>query len=363
LDAGLYRLCTPKKYGGLEADMPTYARLIIEVSRGDPSTGWCWCLGHNHNLTTAAHWPAEAQEELFPQPGGYFRSSHSVAGNVTAVQVSGGYRVNGKSPYQSGVPYSTHSTVNAVLDGRFNPDGTPVMICAIIPIDEVTVLDDWGGDRTIGMRGSGSNSVVVEDVFVPERRTCVFDWMDHAYDGPSPGTELHGNPVYLGPVAGYFHMGLAAIVTGAAYAAVDHYEHILNTKALPFDPTMLRREDPQHQADLGRGLSMAESAEAIVVRMAEKFMEYATDTVERGVPFTMEMDARLYGMAQRAGEMAAEAVELLFRSAGSSAGTKGHPMERYYRDVAMYRGHGASQYAGTSMKLGQIRLGLRDRPI
>ncbi|MQA98023.1 MAG: hypothetical protein GEV11_26685, partial [Streptosporangiales bacterium] len=361
--AGLYRMGTPKKYGGLEADMATYARLIIEISRGDPSTGWCWCLGHNHNLTTAAHWPAAAQDEVFQQPGGYFRSSHSVAGNVVAVPVDGGFRVDGRSPYQSGVPYSTHVTVNAVLEGRFKPDGTPVMICAIIPIDEVEVLDDWGGDRTIGMRGSGSNSVVVRDVFVPEHRTCLFDWMDHPYDGTSPGVELHGNPLYLGPVAGYFHLGLGAIAVGAAYAAVDEYEHIISTRSLPFDPTQLRRDDPMHQADFGRALSMAEAAEAIIVRVGERFMEFATDAVERGVPFTMEMDGRLYGMAARAGEMASEAVDLLFRSAGSAAATRGHSMERYYRDVAMYRGHGASQYASAAMKLGQIRLGLRDRPI
>jgi 3-hydroxy-9,10-secoandrosta-1,3,5(10)-triene-9,17-dione monooxygenase len=362
VDADLYRILTPRRYGGLEMELSAYARVVIEISRGDPSTGWCYSLGHNHNLTTASHWGAEAQDEVFNHPGGYYRSSHSVAGASTAVRVDGGYRITGRSPYQSGVPYSTHSTVNAIVEGAVGPDGGPVMIAAIIPHEEVTVLDDWGGDRVLGLRGSGSNTVLVEDVVVPEHRTCRFDWMAHDYPGPSVGTELHGNPLYLGPVAGFFHLALASPMVGAARAALDEYERIITTRTTPFPPFTPRSEDPLHQMDLGTALTMADAAEAIVIRAADLYMEYADDAVQRGVPFTMEMDARLYGMAQRAGEMASEAVGILFRSAGSSAAMAGHPMQRYYRDVAMARGHNSSQYAWTAMKLAQIHFGTRTSP-
>ena len=359
--ADLYRIMTPKRYGGLEYDLTTYARVVIEISRGDPSTGWCYSLGHNHNLTTASHWPGEAQDEVFDQPVGYFRSSHSVAGASRAVRVDGGFRVTGRSPYQSGVPYSTHSTINAIVEGSVGEDGAPEMIAAIIPHEQVQVLDDWGGDRVLGLRGSGSNTVVVDDVFVPEHRTCRFDWMAHDYER-SPGTELHGNPLYLGPVAGFFHMALAAPLVGAARAALDEYERIITTRTTSFPPFVPRSEDPLHQVDLGMAMTMTDAAEAIVLRVADMYMEFCTDAVERGVPFTMEQDARLYGMSQRAAEMASDAVGVLFRSAGSSAAMAGHPMQRYYRDVAMARGHASSQYAWTAMKLAQIHFGLRKSP-
>jgi 3-hydroxy-9,10-secoandrosta-1,3,5(10)-triene-9,17-dione monooxygenase len=359
--ADLYRILTPKRYGGLEYDLTTYARVVIEISRGDPSTGWCYSLGHNHNLTTASHWSAEAQDEVFDQPGGYFRSSHSVAGASKAVRVDGGFRVTGTSPYQSGVPYSTHSTINAIVEGSADKNGVPEMIAAIIPREQVRVLDDWGGDRVLGLRGSGSNTVVVDDVLVPEHRTSRFDWMNHDYDR-SRGTELHGNPLYLGPVAGFFHMALASPLVGAARAALDEYERIITTRTTPFPPFTPRSEDPLHQADLGMAMTMTDAAEAIVLRVADMYMEHCVDAVERGVPFTMEKDARLYGMSQRAAEMASEAVGILFRSAGSSAAMAGHPMQRYYRDVAMARGHASSQYAWTAMKLAQIHFGLRKSP-
>nr|WP_281371925.1 acyl-CoA dehydrogenase family protein [Modestobacter versicolor] len=362
VDADLYRVLTPRRYGGLEVDLSTYARLVIEVSRGDPSTGWCYGLGHNHNLTTAAHWGQAAQDEVFAAPAGYYRSSHSIAGASTAVRVDGGYRVSGRSPYQSGVPYSTHSTVNAVVEGETRADGAPLLIAAIIPHEEVTVLDDWGGDRTLGLRGSGSNTVVVSDVVVPEHRVCRFDWITHDYTGPSIGTELHGNPLYLGPVAGFLHMSLASPVVGAARAALDEYEQIITTRNSPFPPFAPRREDPLHQLDLGTAMTMTDAAEAVLVRCGDLYMEHAEATVRHGVPFTLETDARLYGMAQRASELASEAVGLLFRSAGSSAAMAGHPMQRYYRDVAMVRGHLSSQYAWTAMKLAQVHLGLRVGP-
>lgn len=225
------------------------------------------------------------------------------------------------------------------------------------------MLDDWGGDRTLGLRGSGSNTVVVDEVVVPEHLTCAFDWLDHDYDAPSPGVELHGNPLYLGPVAAFFHLTIVAPIVGAAMAAADAYEEIISTRTMPFAPGQYRRDDPMHQADLGMALTMADSAEAICVHVGELHRQYCADAVERGIPFTMEKDARLYGMCQRAGQLASEAIELLFRSAGSSAAAKGHPMQRYYRDAAMLRGHNSSQYAPTAMKIAQVRMGLRKRPL
>jgi 3-hydroxy-9,10-secoandrosta-1,3,5(10)-triene-9,17-dione monooxygenase len=168
--------------------------------------------------------------------------------------------------------------------------------------------------------------------------------------------------MYLGPVAGFFHLALASPMVGAAKAALDEYERIITTRTTSFPPFVPRSEDPLHQADLGMAMTMVDAAEAIVIRTAELYQEYAADAVERGTPFTMEKDARLYGMAQRAGEMASEAVELLFRSAGSSAAVAGQPMQRYYRDMAMCRSHMSSQYQWTAMKLAQIHFGMRKSP-
>lgn len=359
VEAGFYHLLTPKRYGGLELDLPSYLKVLIEIARGDPSTGWCYCLPQGHCLTTAAHWPAEAQDELFGSEEGYFRASHSVAGAGTATPVEGGFIVKAHSPYQSGVPYSNYVTVNARLVGA-TTDPAPIL-SAILPIEQVEVLDDWGGDTTLGQRASGSNTVVVTDVFVPASRVVVFDWMFHDYEGPSVGTELHGNPMYLGPVAFFFHSELAAMMVGAAKAAVDEYEQIITTRNSLFPPFAPRVEDPMHLSDLGLAMTMADAGEALLLKGAGTYLEYCAATVEHHVPFTQEMDLRLYGIAQRAAQMACEAVEMLFYSAGSAAAKRGQAMQRYFRDVAMYRGHISAQYRWTAHRIAEAHFAGRDK--
>ena len=209
------------------------------------------------------------------------------------------------------------------------------------------MLPDWGGDTTLGERASGSNTVVVSGAVVPEHHVVVFDWVEHDYTEPSAGNRLHGNPMYLGPVASFFHMEFVATVVGAAKAAVAEYERIITSRMTLHRPVIPRSEDPDHLGDLGMGITMADASEALLLKAGELYMDYCAATVEDGVPFTMEMDGRLYGMVQRAGEMASDAVGMLYRSAGSSAAMKGQRMQRYFRDVSMYRGHVSAQYRWT----------------
>lgn len=356
LAAGFYHLLAPRRYGGIEADLADYLAVIIEVSRGDPSTGWCLVIGCGHCLTTASHWPESAQDRVFRTEAGYYRASHSVAGTGTARRVDGGYVVDARSPYQSSVPYATHATVNVLVEGEDLPR------CAIVERSQFDVLDDWGGDRALGQRASGSNTVVVTGALVPEDQVVPFDWAEHDYVAPSVGNTLHGNAMYLGPVAGFFQLELAATVVGAAKAAVEEYERIITSRTTLAPPFVLRSEDPDHLGDLGMGMTMADAAEALVLAGADRYTAACTALVERGEPFTMELDCRIFGIAQRAAEMASEAVALLFRSAGSSAGMRGQRMQRYFRDASMYRGHVSAQYRWTARRLAEIHFGRRKSP-
>lgn len=356
LRAEFYHMLTPKRYGGLEIDLPTYLKVVLEIARGCPSSAWCFALAHGHNLTTGSHWLPEAQDAIFVTEDGYYRASHSVANAGTAEPAPGGYRITCRSPYQSGVPYSTHATVNV---RRSDESGEPPPVyAAIVPRGLYTVLDDWGGETTLGQRGSGSNTVVVEGSFIEEGYMTSMDWM-HDYVGHSVGTELHDNVMYLGPVGGFFHSEFAAIMTGAAHAAADEYERIITTRTSNRPPYSPRAEDPNHLADLGMAITMADAAEAAVIRLGQLYMEYCEGAVHHSRPFTREMDSRLYGIAQRSAQMATEAIEMLFFSAGSSAGKGGQPMQRYFRDASMYRGHASAQYRWAARRFAELHLANR----
>ena len=110
----------------------------------------------------------------------------------------------------------------------------------------------------------------------------------------------------------------------------------------------------------GRGLTLTEAAEALIVAATDRYGEYCTRWGENGEPFDMPKAVQLFAMAQQAGALAAEATELLFRTAGTSAAAAPSVLNRYFRDTAMYRGHQSSQRETYWARFSSVRLGLSD---
>ena len=96
------------------------------------------------------------------------------------------------------------------------------------------------------------------------------------------------------------------------------------------------------------------------MNVAEQYSELSRRWAQTGEPFTREADVRLYAMAQQAGQLAVQAVQVIFAAASSSAAKRGQRLQRYYRDVAMYQGHISAQYLTTAAELARVRFGLPD---
>jgi 3-hydroxy-9,10-secoandrosta-1,3,5(10)-triene-9,17-dione monooxygenase len=350
VEAGFYRILQPRRFGGYEFGLPTFWRVMLAVSAGDPGTGWALTLGAHHALGIGAWFSEAGQREIFG-PFGEFRAPHRAPPMGQAQRADGGYVVRGTWDYCSGIAHATHFMGNATVTG------TADLITAVLPRDQVTVLDDWGGGATLGMSSSGSNSVRVDGVFVPARRTTPADWT-HG-ETPAPGAALHG-PLYCGRIYGVYHAGLVIPVIGAARAALEEYEQIITTKLTYFPPQVPRYTHPDYQRSYGHALALTDAAEAIVLRAGDQYMELAGRWARTGQPFTREDDVRLFTMIQQAGQLAAQAVQIIFAASSSSAAKRGTRLQRYYRDVAMYQGHIAAQYLTTAGELARVHFALPD---
>ncbi len=174
----------------------------------------------------------------------------------------------------------------------------------------------------------------------------------------TPGTRLHGNPMYLGRVSGPYHISLVTTVIGAAKAALDEYEDIIRTKKTAFPPFVPRAEHEDFQRALGQATVLADAAENLMIRGCEVYMEMCQRWAADGTPITVEQNLRLWAMMQQAGRMACDAVELLFKNAGTSVTRKGSRMERYFRDVQMYRAHPSALFENFWAPVGRAHLGL-----
>ena len=349
-EAGFYRILQPRQYGGYAFGLPVFWRVMLAIAEGDPGTGWALTLGAHHVLTIGAWFSEAGQRDIFGSSG-EFRAPHRALPSGTAEPADGGYVVRGTWDYCSGSAHATHFMCNAMVAG------TTDRITSVIPMDQVTVLDDWGGGTTLGLNSSGSNSVRVDDVFVPGHWTAPADWT-HG-ETMAPGAARHG-PLYCGRIYALYHAGLVIPVIGAARAALAEYEQIIKDKLTYFPPQVPRYTHPDYQRTYGHALALTDSAEAIVLHVADRYMELAERWASTGEPFTREDDVRLYAMIQQAGQLAAQAVQEIFAASSSSAAKRGTRLQRYYRDVAMYQGHIASQYLTTAGELARVHFGLPD---
>jgi 3-hydroxy-9,10-secoandrosta-1,3,5(10)-triene-9,17-dione monooxygenase len=213
-------------------------------------------------------------------------------------------------------------------------DGEPGSYIAVVPRSSYTVLDDWGG--IIGMRGSGSHGIRVEDAFVPEWHVVDTSWMA-SVSGETPGSRLHGNPTYGGPFMGFAEGETAAIVAGMGLAAVDEYERIITTSKAPWSDGVQRSDHPVWKEKFGRAMALVDAAVALSARGGQLYEEFARRSVAGLEPFTAERALRLNNMYFMAENQVWEAIELMLRSAGSRHSAEGSRLLRYFRDLVTSR--------------------------
>jgi 3-hydroxy-9,10-secoandrosta-1,3,5(10)-triene-9,17-dione monooxygenase len=220
-------------------------------------------------------------------------------------------------------------------------------------------MPDWGGDAAMGMQASGSNSVRVERVFVPDshivRSPVTLLSSDSLPDG-TPGTRLHKEGLFLGIIFGWFSCEFGAIMTGTARAALEEYERVLITKPMLFEPDRKRMHDPELQRLLGEALCRADAAEALTLQATRLYVEQCAAWMSERRPISAADTLRVWGTAREGCRAACETVEMLFHSAGASGAKRGDRLQRYFRDVQMYRVHFQSQ-ATVPMLRAQVQLG------
>jgi len=357
LEGGFYRILQPRMFNGGGGDCETYIRVIFELSRGHPGSGWCYALASSHALVLGAHFAEEVQRELFGSAGD-FRAAFAAGpvGIPTFERRDGGYRVSGLWAFASGIPVSTH-----FLGGAFIPgvNGAPAPVAFVVSRSSVEVLPDWGGDAAMGMQASGSNSVRLNGVFIPDRHIIPSPVgllsTDSLPEG-TPGTRLHGEGVFLGIIFGWFSCEFGAIFTGAARAALEEYERMLRAKPMLFDPHRARMHDPELQRIFGEALCRADAAEALTLSATRLYTEQCDRWMNERQPITAADTLRVWGTAREGCRAACECVEMLFHSAGASGAKSGDRLQRYFRDVQMYRIHFQSQ-AVTPMLRAQLQFG------
>lgn len=360
LDSGLYLMFVPRVFGGYEVRPRTFAKVVIELARGDMGMAWNFCLSANHALMFANWFPEEIHAEVYNN--GDFRAASMYAPTVKATKVEGGYEFNGIVNYCSGIPYSTYFIGAAILEGT-QADGSPRVGIYIAPKGTYEILDDWG--TTLGLNSSGSNSIKFDHAFIPER-FVVEDADLNAYEfteTTSPGQRAYGNAIYNARHMSSFALMLAIITIGAAYGALDEFERQMRTRKITLPPFTPRIDDPDFQRYYGGALTKISLAEAAVIHAFELWEEYAWEKTRKGPQaegFSFQRDILLGNIGREVMIQMWEVVDAdLYRTIGSSASKHGERFELIFRDMAQAVGHRNPQLKEASYRLlAQATLGV-----
>ena len=323
-DAGFLRMCTPRSLGGLEVDPLTRALVIEEISGHDTAAGW--------TLANPLDWaylcarlPDAGAEDIYGH-GANVVIAAQFGRPMQAAPAQGGYRITGRAPFVSNCQdaHWVATTAAVIVGDHARAEDEPEMVMAYLPRASCHVIDTWD---VMGMRGTGSHDVAVTDIFVPTARTFPL------VPAFTPGSHYQG-PLYRFPLVGIVASNLPPLLLAVARRAIEEVSALAQGK-MPVAASTVLRERASAQAKLAQ-------AEAIL-RAGRVFLyDTLRDTWEAivaGETLSLRHKADVLLAMTHAVQSAVQAVELMYRVAGTSGIYTRSPLERYFRDVQVLRHH------------------------
>ncbi|MDO3650583.1 3-hydroxy-9,10-secoandrosta-1,3,5(10)-triene-9,17-dione monooxygenase oxygenase subunit [Nocardia mangyaensis] len=342
-ETGFFRLLQPKQWGGHAADPVVFYDTVRKIASACGSTGWVAGIIGVHNWHLAL-FDQQAQQDVWGEDTDV-RISSSYAPMGAGQAVEGGYIVRGSWAWSSG---SDHATW-AVLGGPVIKNGKPVDFGSfLIPRSDYRIDDVW---NVVGLRGTGSNTVVVEDVFVPTHRFLSFRAMS---EGRSPGLEQNPDAVYKMPWGTIHPTTISAPIVGMGYGAYEaHVEHQGKRLRAAYAGEKAK-DDPFAKVRVAEAASDIDAAwRQLSGNVAE---EYALLVAGEEVPFDLRVRARR-DQVRATGRVIAS-IDKLFESSGATALANGTPLQRFWRDAHAGRVHAANDPERAYVMYGTHEFGL-----
>ncbi|MDF3340712.1 flavin-dependent monooxygenase [Mycolicibacterium septicum] len=342
-DIGFFTLLQPEQWGGLQCDPTVYCEAVRRLASACGSTGWVAGVLAVHNWHLAL-FDQQAQDDVWgDDPAARVSSSYAPMGAAQAVD--GGYLVSGSWQWSSG---SAHATW-AFVGGPVIKDGRPVDFGSfLIPISDYTIDDVW---NVVGLRGTGSNTVVVKDAFVPKHRFLSYKAMN---DGTAGGYQTNTAPVYKMPWGTIHPTTISTPIVGMAYGAYDaHVEHQGKRVRAAFAGEKAK-DDPFAKIRIAEAASDIDAAwRQLSGNVAE---EYALLVAGEEIPF--ELRARARRDQVRATGRAIASIDRLFEASGATALSNDAPVQRFWRDAHAGRVHAANDPERAYLIFGNNEFGL-----
>ena len=325
-DSGVARLLQPPAYGGAGGPLRDIVGAVSDVGAACGSTGWAVVQYVVHPFMVA-QWPREAQDEVWGDDPKNLVAGILIQSLGRYERVDGGYRVSGRWPFVTGVDTCDWCIVSGYEQGRAGQHESHLHF--LIRRGEIEILDTWDA---LGLRGSGTNDVRLQEFFVPAHRALS---MEALRGGESPGGHWRETPFYLLPSYPIFGCGISSGAVGIALEMVAEYNEIARRKGSIMAEKGVATFASQH-------IRFAEAKAA--VDCARQLLSFAADEIgaiacEEGRVPTLEERARCRALATHAGNIAMDVSRAIWDLSGAASVYSNSSLGNLFTDMMVANQH------------------------
>jgi 3-hydroxy-9,10-secoandrosta-1,3,5(10)-triene-9,17-dione monooxygenase len=342
-ETGFFRLLQPASAGGLEADPVTFFTAVRLIASACGSTGWVSSVVGVHPWQLAL-FPPQAQQDVWgADPETRMSSSYAPTGKAKLVE--GGYQLDGRWSFSSGCAHASWVLLGGIVT---NDEGQPVDFCTfLVPASDYTIDDVWD---TVGLRGTGSNDIVVGDVFVPRHHALSFTDVTRC---KCPGQEVNSGPLYRIPFGSVFSYAITTPIIGMATGAYQAHVEYQQQRVRASYVGQKSADDPFAQVRVAEAAGLLDVAWLALERDMTELMGHARAGEKIPLPLRLRVRRdQVTGTGQ-----AIRAVDLLFENSGGRALKLGTPIQRFWRDAHAGRVHAINDPERALTMFGRGELG------
>ncbi len=336
--SGILKACQPARFGGYEIDYPVLLDIAAELGRGCGSSSWCYSIWASHNWLIGM-FPEKAQQEYWADSADVLSSTSFNPTRAKVEAAPGGYKLSGHWDFSSGC-----DAADRAMLGGITADG---LRWFLVPRNEYAIEDTW---FVSGMRGTGSNDIVIEETFVPEHRVGNVAAMR---EGQSPGRELHGSCNYQIPHSSMLSYTLVAPILGIAQGALDEFEEYMVDR-IAYTSGEKMRENPAVHIRLSEAEAEIHSARLIMKNDGDELF----GQIRRGEMPSIAQRTRFRRNQAYVARLSTRAVDRLFEGSGGHVLFNSNPMQRCHRDAHAASHHFGIHWETQAEEYGRVRLGL-----
>jgi alkylation response protein AidB-like acyl-CoA dehydrogenase len=342
-DAGLMQLMRPHKYGGPEIGPDVLFQITRELSKGDGSTAWVYAVTNSHDHFISFY-PESVQDTYWASAKPLSASSYIPVGK--AAPAEGGFRLSGKWGWSSGIENSGWVVVGAIVGMLPGDRPAPDLRFFLLPESDYKVLDDW---HVLGLCGTGSKTVVIEDVFVPNERILS---NEDIKNGTTPGGKVHAHPLYRASAWPLFGFCITAPAVGLVQGAYD----------IILEQVQARAAKPDHMFEARKTAGFMKLSEVsaqidAATLLYDRGLTETARLLDAGQPLPVELKARnrrdqTYGTA-----LLRQAMATLIAMTGGSGMLESNHIQRAFRDLQTLSAHPGGNWEVASIGYGSVMCG------